>query len=129
MHAQVVEDQEDLPARSATILDQCRKQFDQALVVERLINDHKIIQVSMRGNTTNGVVPGADAAVGIYIDGVYIAGSKGSIFDLPDIQRIEVLRGPQGTLFGRNSTSGAISITTRHLTRRIARCRNRTWCR
>jgi iron complex outermembrane recepter protein len=71
------------------------------------------VQLSMRGNTSNGVVPGADRAVGIYIDGVYIAGSKGVIFDLPEIQRIEVLRGPQGTLFGRNSDSGAISITTR----------------
>lgn len=71
------------------------------------------VQLSMRGNTSNGVVPGADRAVGIYIDGVYISGSKGVIFDLPEVQRIEVLRGPQGTLFGRNSDSGAISITTR----------------
>jgi len=73
----------------------------------------KVIQFSMRGATGNGVVPGADRTVGIYIDGVYIAASRGAIFDLPDIERVEVLRGPQGTLFGRNATAGAVSISTR----------------
>lgn len=73
----------------------------------------QIPQFSMRGATGNGSVPGSDRTVGIYIDGVYVAASRGAIFDLPEIQRIEVLRGPQGTLFGRNSTAGAISITTR----------------
>jgi len=76
-------------------------------------------QFSMRGTTTNGSVQGSDRGVGIYIDGVYIAAARGAIFDLPDIQRIEVLRGPQGTLFGRNSTAGAISIVTRDPTGEI----------
>ena len=49
----------------------------------------------------------------MYIDGVYLGAARGGIFDLPDIQRIEILRGPQGTLFGRNATAGAVSITTR----------------
>lgn len=79
----------------------------------------KIPQFSMRGTTGNGSVPGSDRQVGIYIDGVYIAASRGAIFDLPDIERIEVLRGPQGTLFGRNATAGAISITTRDPTGEI----------
>ena len=79
----------------------------------------KIPQFSMRGATGNGSVPGSDRQVGIYIDGVYIAASRGAIFDLPDIERIEVLRGPQGTLFGRNATAGAISITTRDPTGEI----------
>lgn|GEM_PF-873469 len=79
----------------------------------------KIPQFSMRGATGNGVVPGSDRGVGIYIDGVYLAASRGAIFDIPDIQRIEVLRGPQGTLFGRNATAGAISITTRDPTGEI----------
>lgn len=79
----------------------------------------QVPQFSMRGTTTNGSVQGSDRGVGIYIDGVYIAAARGAIFDLPDIQRIEVLRGPQGTLFGRNSTAGAISIVTRDPTGEI----------
>lgn len=68
---------------------------------------------TIRGQNSFGVVPGSDKQVSIYIDGVYVSSPRGSIFELPDIQRLEVLRGPQGTLFGRNSTAGAISITTR----------------
>jgi len=79
----------------------------------------QIPQFSMRGTTGNGSVQGSDRQVGIYIDGVYLGASRGSIFDLPDIQRIEVLRGPQGTLFGRNASAGAVSITTRDPTGEI----------
>jgi len=68
---------------------------------------------TMRGQVSFGVVAGSDKQISIYLDGVYISSPRGSIFDLPDVQRIEVLRGPQGTLFGRNATGGAISITTR----------------
>ncbi len=68
---------------------------------------------TMRGQVSFGVVAGSDKQVSVYVDGVYISSPRGSIFDLPDIQRLEVLRGPQGTLFGRNATAGAISVTTR----------------
>jgi iron complex outermembrane receptor protein len=71
-----------------------------------------------RGVTSYGVVPGSDKEFSIYLDGVYL-GSSHSLFDLPDIARIEVLRGPQGTLFGRNSTAGAVSIITRDPTGRL----------
>jgi iron complex outermembrane receptor protein len=53
-----------------------------------------------------------DPGVGIYVDGVYVARSAGSAIDLPDISRVEVLRGPQGTLFGKNAVGGAINIVT-----------------
>ncbi len=68
---------------------------------------------TIRGQFSFGTVAGSDKQVSIYLDGVYISSPRGSIFDLPDVERLEVLRGPQGTLFGRNATAGAISVTTR----------------
>ncbi len=54
-----------------------------------------------------------DPGVGVYIDGVYMSRSIGSVIDLVDIDRVEILRGPQGTLFGRNTIGGAIQLVTK----------------
>ena len=53
-----------------------------------------------------------DPAVGTYVDGIYLGRVQGSVFDLLDVERVEVLRGPQGTLFGRNTIGGAINVIT-----------------
>lgn len=63
------------------------------------------------GNTES--IATFDVPVGTYVDDIYIARQNGNNIELVDIERIEVLRGPQGTLFGRNTTGGAISIITR----------------
>jgi len=66
----------------------------------------------IRGIGTNDTGIGAEPSVGVYIDGVYSARIGGAVTDLVDVARVEVLKGPQGTLFGRNSIAGAISIVT-----------------
>ncbi len=86
------------------------------VIVRTAAGGSQLPSFSIRGAISYGVVPGSDKQVSIYIDGVYIGSGRGGIFDLPDIERIEMLRGPQGTLFGRNATAGAVSISTRNPT-------------
>lgn len=69
--------------------------------------------LTLRGVVQADNVLTNDAPVALYVDGVYNGRQMSALFDLVDIDRIEVLRGPQGTLFGRNTTGGAVSIITR----------------
>ena len=82
------------------------------VTVRPSLGSSSIPSFTVRGAVSFGVVPGSDKQVSMYLDGVYLSSPRGAIFDLPNVQRIEVLRGPQGTLFGRNATAGAVSINT-----------------
>ncbi|WP_033919679.1 TonB-dependent receptor [Sphingomonas sp. 37zxx] len=73
-----------------------------------------VLSAFIRGIGSDDFAFNIDPGVGIYIDGVYLARTVGANQDLLDIERVEVLKGPQGTLFGRNTIGGAISIVTRN---------------
>ncbi|TMP27359.1 hypothetical protein CWB99_15280 [Pseudoalteromonas rubra] len=68
--------------------------------------------ITIRGIGQVDPLPTVDPSVGLYLDGVYYARSPGGIFDLYDVRQIEVLRGPQGAIFGKNTIGGAITIYT-----------------
>ncbi len=68
--------------------------------------------IFIRGVGQNDFVATTDPGVGLYLDGIYIGRMMGSLMDLADIKRVEVLRGPQGTLFGKNTIGGAVNIIT-----------------
>jgi iron complex outermembrane receptor protein len=75
---------------------------------------------ALRGIGTGDFGIGTDAPVGVYVDGVYTGKTGGALLNFNDVQRVEVLKGPQGTLFGRNSAAGAIAIYTNQPTAETA---------
>lgn len=82
------------------------------IVIEDVPGGGSSVKLFLRGVGTDNPVFSGDGAVGVYIDDVFIARALGANFDLYDIDRVEVLRGPQGTLYGRNSSGGALKLQT-----------------
>jgi iron complex outermembrane receptor protein len=105
-------DQKQIQALGSLNLNQIKQ-----LVPSLTINAYnpRNIGLNIRGLGSVGFFgyDGLEGGVGIYVDGVLLGRSTESNFDLPDLQDIEVLRGPQGTLFGKNTVAGAVNITTK----------------
>ncbi|CAA0098725.1 Pesticin receptor [Zhongshania aliphaticivorans] len=87
-----------------------------SLTIEPFPINNATLRIFIRGIGIADVQVTQDPPVGIYVDGVYIARSTGTALDVAELQRIEVLRGPQGTLYGRNTTGGAINLVTKRPT-------------
>jgi iron complex outermembrane recepter protein len=83
------------------------------MTVEPFPTHNATLRMFIRGVGPNDSQLTQDPAVGVYVDGVYIARAVGLALDVADLERIEVLRGPQGTLYGRNTTGGAVNLVTR----------------
>lgn len=69
--------------------------------------------IAMRGGVTINPAITWEPTVGVYLDGVYLGKTQGALFDVVDLERVEILRGPQGTLYGRNTLGGAINLISK----------------
>ncbi len=71
-----------------------------------------VANFSIRGLGINSSIPSIDPAVGLFVDGVYMGINAGTVFDMLDVESVDLLRGPQGVAFGRNTTGGAVLVKT-----------------
>ena len=78
-----------------------------------IVNKEIVGKIYIRGIGAENLTVGGDPGVALHMDGAYVARNSAAILDLYDIERVEVLRGPQGTLYGRNATGGSINIVSK----------------
>lgn len=89
-----------------------REVFKQVPSVQVTVPNTRNTSLNIRGIGSSIANDGLENSVGVFVDGVYYARPGSATFDLLDVESFEVLRGPQGTLFGKNTTAGAFNITT-----------------
>lgn len=100
----------DLDARNAITFEEVARSVP-GLQFENDV-DIRSSRIRVRGIAGGGATAGTDSSVGVYVDEVYLGQSASANTDIFDLERVEVLRGPQGTLFGRNTLSGVINMTS-----------------
>ncbi|MEM9600397.1 MAG: TonB-dependent receptor, partial [Pseudomonadota bacterium] len=91
------------------------QKFTPNATVEVARGSNSTLIAFIRGVGQQDPLWGFEPGVGIYVDDVYVARPQGAVLDIFDVERIEVLRGPQGTLYGRNTIGGAIKYVTKGL--------------
>jgi iron complex outermembrane receptor protein len=79
----------------------------------QVVNTAAAASITLRGVGSAAFGPGVESPIALYVDGVYIASQFGQLIDFVNVDQVEVLKGPQGTLFGRNATGGLIQVTTK----------------
>jgi iron complex outermembrane receptor protein len=106
---------EDIDARGlATILE--IQQFSPNTTLQESRATNSTLTAFIRGVGQEDPLWGYESGVGIYIDDVYLARPQGAVLDILNVQRVEVLRGPQGTLYGKNTVGGAVKYVTQRMT-------------
>lgn len=104
--------QADLDARQISQIHQIAESTPNLIFDRRAGHSNHSSRIFIRGVGQTDHVPTRQPGVGLYVDGAYIGQQAGSLLDIVEIQTLEVLRGPQGTLFGRNTIGGAIQVNT-----------------
>lgn len=105
--------QDDLRQRSVQRLSELGQLTPNFLYGQKIQSGSSAGQVYIRGIGQQDTNVAFSPGVGIYVDGVYLGRAQANDVDLPDVERVEVLFGPQGTLFGKNTNGGAVNIVTR----------------
>jgi iron complex outermembrane receptor protein len=102
---------DDLKNRSAIVLSDVAKETP-SLSIQSRQGDQNTQIVQLRGQVQTDAAATLDPSVGVYLNDIYVSRNNGANFELFDVERVEILAGPQGTLYGRNTTGGAVKLIT-----------------
>lgn len=103
---------EEIAERSLTSIADIGRTVPNAVFTDGTLGGGRNANFFIRGIGQTDVLVSSDPGVGIYVDGVYLGQVVGSVFEMLDIERVEVLRGPQGTLYGKNTIGGLVNVIT-----------------